>query len=182
MKRRSVEGLFQHPRLIVPVAARRPSAWCRVMISWMRGNHVSWRGKSPKRQTLAFADFSSRRLFLAFMQIELVSQVPFRLYPVSRKGGRGKELVLALGTGSHSRNVAIVPHDEETTLRVGYCTSIFGWNWGNADLRVELFRNCGVLRSAGKSKAQVAGSALQKTALSGQQDTKMMRRGSRTAG
>jgi hypothetical protein len=65
---------------------------------------------------LPFVEWSFLRFFLTLMLIELVSQVPIRLYRVTQEGGWGKELALALGTGSHSRNLALVPEDDESTF------------------------------------------------------------------
>ena len=90
--------------------------------------------------TLIFISLSFR--LLAAVQIEFVRQVLLRTDGVTLECSRwGKELTLAVCTGSHRRNLTFVFQDREAALS------------GTARMKFKLLRDCAVLHSVRKLKA-----------------------------
>jgi hypothetical protein len=91
------------------------------------------------------------------MQMEFVSQVPFRSNSIASKSNWSEELTLALGTRRHGWNLAFVQQDDEASAL----------NWGTAQMRFKLFRGCFHPFPGWKREAKLAVHALQEAACRG---------------
>ena len=91
------------------------------------------------------------------MQMEFVSQVPFRPNSIARKSNWSEEFALALGTRRHGWDLAFVQQDEEASAL----------NWSPAQMRFKLFRGCFQPFPGWKREAKLAVRALQEAACWG---------------
>jgi len=82
------------------------------------------------------------------MHIELATEVLLRSNSVVRERGWSKELAVALGARRHRRDFALASDDDEVAPNKHARNA----NWGTAQIRAKLFRDCAELCSVWEGK------------------------------